>query len=210
MGVNSKHQSKKEVFMAKVLQFINNSTLYEAEPVKIERKKIYGYKEISALDPSGNECRQCYLDASGTILIPPGAIKLSSLDEDGNTVERSEMILVDAKGNPPGNFPSSFDAPVMLEHTVSDEEFLDHLWKGVYQIDNSELAAAAGEKIYAFPFSYRGGHTCDEGFLLAENGVCFLFYGEKTDFPFLNAPDSGVLDDAEEKCDDDDFDFDMM
>ena len=30
--------------MAKVLQFMNGSTLYEAEPVKIERKKIYGYK----------------------------------------------------------------------------------------------------------------------------------------------------------------------
>ena len=196
--------------MAKVLQFQCYGSLYEAEPVKIERKKIYGYKEISALDSNGNECRQCYLDASGTILIPPGAVKLSALDEDGNTVERSEMILVDADGNIPENFPSSFDAPVMLEHTVSEEEFLDHLWKGVYQIDNSELAAATGEKIYAFPFSYRGGHTCDEGFLLAANGECFLFCGEKLEFPFLNAPDSGVLDDVEESCEDDDFEFDMM
>ena len=196
--------------MAKVLQFQCYGSLYEAEPVKIERKKIYGYKDISALDSNGNECRQCYLDASGTILIPPGAVKLSSLDEDGNTVERSGMILVDADGNIPEKFPSSFDAPVMLEHTVSEDEFLDHLWKGVYQIDNSELAAATGEKIYAFPFSYRGGHTCDEGFLLAADGKCFLFYGEKADFPFLNAPDSGVLDDVEENCDDDDFEFDMM
>ena len=196
--------------MAKVLQFMNGSTLYEAEPVKIERKKIYGYKEISALDPAGNECRQCYLDASGSILIPPGAVKLSALDEEGNTVERSEMILVDANGNPPENFPSSFDAPVMLEQTVNEEDFLDHLWKGVYQIKNDELAAVVGEKIYAFPFSYRGGHTCDEGFLLAADGKCFLFYGEKTDFPFLNAPNSSVLDDGEENCDDDDFEFDMM
>lgn len=196
--------------MAKVLQFISENTLYEAEPVKIERKKIYGYKELSALDSNGNECRQCYLDASGTILIPPGAVKLSSLDEDGNTVERSEMILVDANGNPPANFPSSFDSPILLEHTVSEEEFLDHLWKGVYQIDNAELAAAAENKIYAFPFSYRGGHTCDEGFLLAAEGKCFLFYGEKIDFPFLNAPDSGVLDDVEDSCDDNDFEFDMM
>jgi hypothetical protein len=39
--------------MAKVLQFMNGSTLYVAEPVKIERKKIYGYKEISALDSTG-------------------------------------------------------------------------------------------------------------------------------------------------------------
>ncbi len=40
--------------MAKVLQFMKGSTLYAAEPVKIERKKIYGYKEISALDSTGN------------------------------------------------------------------------------------------------------------------------------------------------------------
>lgn len=90
--------------MAKVLQFVNGSTLYEAEPVKIERKKLYGYKEISALDSTGNECRQCYLDASGSILIPPGAVKLSALDEEGNTIERSEMILVDTNGNPPDSF----------------------------------------------------------------------------------------------------------
>ena len=98
--------------MAKVLQFQCYGSLYEAEPVKIERKKIYGYKEISALDSNGNECRQCYLDASGTILIPPGAVKLSSLDEDGNTVERSEMILVDADGNIPARSPISHRQPV--------------------------------------------------------------------------------------------------
>ena len=196
--------------MAKVLQFMNGSTLYEAEPVKIERKKIYGYKEISALDPAGNECRQCYIDASGAILIPQGAVKLSSLDGNGNTIERNEMILLDANGNTPKNYPSSFDTPVRLEHTVNEEDFLDHLWKGVYQIKNDELAAVVGEKIYTFPFSYRGGHTCDEGFLLSSDGVCFLFYGEKTDFPFLNAPDSGVLDDADECGEDDDFEFDMM
>lgn len=196
--------------MAKVLQFMSGSTLYEAEPVKIERKKIYGYKEISALDPAGNECRQCFLDASGTVLIPQGAIKLASLDECGNCIERSEMVLVDADGNPPANYPSSFDAPIALEYAVDEETFLDHIWKGVYQISNPELAAVVGGQIYAFPFSYRGGHTCDEGFLLAANGVCFLFYGEKTDFPFLNAPDSGVLDDVEDTCDDSDFEFDMM
>ena len=35
--------------MAKVLQFQYGGSLYEAEPVKIERKKIYGYKAKSML-----------------------------------------------------------------------------------------------------------------------------------------------------------------
>ena len=46
--------------MAKVLQFQCYGSLYEAEPVKIERKKIYGYKEISALDSNGNEFRRVF------------------------------------------------------------------------------------------------------------------------------------------------------
>ena len=55
------------------------------------------------------------------------------------------MIFVDANGNTPKDFPSSFDTSVLLEHTVSEEKFRDHLWKGGDQIDNAELAAA-GEK----------------------------------------------------------------
>ena len=41
--------------MAKTLQFQFCGSLYEAEPRKVERKKIYGYKEISAIDSNGND-----------------------------------------------------------------------------------------------------------------------------------------------------------
>ena len=196
--------------MAKVLQFQHNGSLYGAEPQKLERKKIYGYKEISAIDSNGNECRQCFLDASGTVLIPQGAIKLASLDKCGNSIERNEMVLVDADGNPPEKFPSSFDAPIVLGRTVDEDTFLDHIWKGVYQISNPELAAVADGKIYSFPFSYHGGHSRDEGFLLTANGACYLFYGEKIEFQFLHAPDAGVLEDMDEDVQDDDFEFEMM
>jgi hypothetical protein len=63
------------------------------------------------------------------------------------------MIFVDANGNTSKDFSSSFDTSVLLEHTVREEKFRDHLGKGGYQIDNAELAAA-GEKIYAFPFNF--------------------------------------------------------
>ena len=196
--------------MAKALQFELAGRLFESEPVKLDRKKIYGHKEIAAFDADGNECTQCQLDAAGELLIPSGAVKIVSLDEDGNSIERDEMILTDAQGNSPENHPSSFEAPLVLNETVSDETFLDHIWKAVYQISNPELAEAVGDNIYSFPFSFRGGHTLDEGFLLAADGACFLFSGEKAEFPLLDAPDAGVLEDEEENNEDDLLEFDLM
>ena len=196
--------------MAKALQFELAGRLFESEPVKLDRKKIYGHKEIAAFDADGNECTQCQLDAAGELLIPSGAVKIVSLDEDGNSIERDEMILTDAQGNSPENHPSSFEAPLVLNETVCDETFLDHIWKAVYQISNPELAEAVGDNIYSFPFSFRGGHTLDEGFLLAADGACFLFSGEKAEFPLLDAPDAGVLEDEEENNEDDLLEFDLM
>ena len=100
--------------MAKALQFELAGRLFESEPVKLDRKKIYGHKEIAAFDADGKECTQCQLDAAGELLIPSGAVKIVSLDEDGNSIERDEMILTDAQGNSPENHPSSFEAPLVL------------------------------------------------------------------------------------------------
>lgn len=196
--------------MAKALQFELAGRLFESEPVKLDRKKIYGHKEIAAFDADGNECTQCQLDAAGELLIPSGAVKIVSLDEDGNSIERDEMILTDAQGNSPENHPSSFEAPLVLNETVSDETFLDHIWKAVYQISNPELAEAVGDNIYSFPFSFRGGHTLDDGFLLAADGACFLFSGEKAEFHLLDAPDAGVLEDEEDNTEDDLLEFDLI
>lgn len=196
--------------MAKALQFELAEKIYNSEPVKLDRKKIYGHKELTAFDSDGKECTQCHLDPAGELLIPQGAIKIASLDESGNSIGRDEMILTDDQGNPPEEYPSSFDAPLKLQHTVSEEEFFDHLWKAVYQINNPELAEAVGNEIYSFPFSFRGGHTLDDGFLLTSENSCFLFSGEKVEFPYLNAPDMGELDDSAENDDDELLEFDMM
>ena len=196
--------------MAKALQFQLADRLYAAEPVKLERKKLYGYKETTAVDSEGRDCLQYQLDPSGTLLIPPGAVKSAALDADGNSLERSEMILLDADGNIPADHPSAFDAPLRLQTTVGDEEFLDHLWKAVYQIADPDLARAVGDDIYAFPFSYRGGPNCDDGFLLATDDRCFLFAGQKADFPYLRAPDAGELDDSAPEFAEDNLEFEMM
>ena len=200
--------------MAKPLQFIIGGSTYDAVPVKLERKKLYGWTDTIATDEAGGVCVLAQLAPGGTLIVPPGGVKPATLDTDGKWLEKSDLTPVDADGNPLTPMPSSFDSPITLDCKATDEEFLDHIWKAVYQLDNAELASAIGEgDIYAFPFSYRGGLSQDDGFLLKSDGTLFLFTGEKVEFEFIGVAEEGVLDDQNEDTsaeEDDELDFSMM
>ncbi len=198
--------------MAQTLRFSLGGTEYEAAPVKIERKKLYGRVDTEATDANGAVCTSVRLDPDGDLIIPAGAVKTALLDEDGQWVERAELKPVDAEGKEVPVTPSSFDGVIALTKKVSSEEFLDHAWKSVYQLDDSSLAAALGDDIYAFSFNYRSGPGSDDGYLLASDGTAFLFSGGKAEFDYIGIEEEAVLDDdVEETSDDeDDFDFGMM
>ena len=140
-------------------------------PVKIERKKLYGRVDTEATDANGAVCKAVRLAPDGELIIPAGALKQALLDEDGQWVERSELKPVDADGNNVAVVPSSFDGVIELSTKVSAEDFLDHVWKSVYQLDEPSLAAALGDDIYAFPFNYRAAPGADEGYLLAPESI---------------------------------------
>jgi hypothetical protein len=198
--------------MAASLKFKVKGAEFEAAPVKVERKKLYGWTETVATDASGAACRTAQVDPDGELLIPPGAVKLGLLDEDGAWVDRSELVAVDAEGKELPIVPSSFGQTIELEKTATAEEFLDHAWKSVYQLDGEGLAEAVGEAIYAFPFNYRADASPEDGFLLASGGKAFLFAGEKLKFEFIGLEEEGVLDDPAEEpeAEEEDFDFGMM
>jgi glycosyltransferase involved in cell wall biosynthesis len=82
----------------------------------------------------------------------------------------------------------------------------------LHNVDNEELAAAVGDDIYAFPFSYRGGLSQDEGYLQKSGETLFLFTGEKVDFEMIGVEEEGVLDDqdAAPAEEDEELDFSMM
>lgn len=198
--------------MAQSLRFKLGGAEYEAAPVKIERKKLYGRVDTEATDASGAVCTAVRLDPDGDLIIPAGALKQALLDEDGQWVERAELKPVDAEGNEVPVVPSSFDGVIELSTKVSAEAFLDHVWKSVYQLDEPSLAAALGDDIYAFPFNYRAAPGADEGYLLASDGTAFLFLGEKSEFAYIGIEEEAVLDEEVEETteDEDDFDFSMM
>jgi len=108
--------------------------------------------------------------------------------------------------------PSSFSQVIELSVKVSDEEFLDHMWKSVYQLDNPDLAAAVGVDIYAFVFNYRADASPEDGFLVAAEGKVFLFDGEKIAFDYVGIDEEGTLDDPSDDPlpEEDELDFSMM
>jgi len=199
--------------MAKELTFILAGTDYAATPVKLERKKIYGWTDIVATDRSGNVCDSVYLSPDDALIIPSGGLKQASVSEDGCWIEKGELTAYSEDGtNKLPIYPSSFDAPIVLKKKVSIEEFLDNDWESVYQLVNADLAAVVGDDIYKFDFSYRGGTNHNDGYLLNTPGGLFLFAGDHQEFPFVSLAEETAIDDTEEAADEevDELDFSMF
>lgn len=197
--------------MAKALRFQLGGTEFDAVPVKVERKKLYGWSEVVATDRTGAVCTTAYLSPDDALVIPSGALKQGTVDSQGRWVDKAALVACDADGNQLAVHPSSFDATIELGTTAADEEFLDHDWDSIYQLDNPALAAAIGDKIYRFPFSYRGGTSLGEAFLLASREGLFLFTGAPQEFPLVGLAEETVIDEDDDTQDDlDDLDFGMF
>ena len=198
--------------MAKDLIFNLLGTEYGAAPVKLERKKVYGWSDIVATNKEGEVCESAYLLSEAALLIPSGGFKQGTVDEAGRWVDKSELKPYDAEGNELPTYASSFDAPIELSETVTIEEFLDNDWESIYQLSNAELAAAVGEKIYKFEFFYRAGHNHNDGYLMNTPGGLFLFAGDKQEFQLVALNDETIIDDLEEEVEEeiDELDFSMF
>jgi hypothetical protein len=197
--------------MAKELKFTIAGTEYGAAPVKLERKKIYGWSDLVATDKSGEVCDSVYLSIDDALLVPSGGYKQGTVDDSGRWVEKSELTACDKDGNPLPQLASSFDAVIELKEKVSAEEFLDNDWEAVYQLVNPDLAAAIGNDIYIFDFCYRAGVNHNYGYLMNATGGLFLFAGDKQEFPLLSLVEQTVIDEVEEVEEEiDELDFSMF
>jgi len=199
--------------MAKELIFQLGGAEYGAAPVKLERKKVYGWSELVATNREGAVCNSAYLSPDDSLIIPTGGLKQGLNDDQGRWIERSEMTACDEEGKAMPVFPSSFDAPISLFCAVDENEFLDNDWESVYQLDNADLAAAVGDKIYKFEFSYRGGVNHNDGYLMNTPGGLFLFAGDRQEFPLVGLTDeTAIEEEVEEEMSEEieDLDFSMF
>ena len=199
--------------MAKELIFKLSGAEYNAAPVKLERKKIYGWTDIVATDKNGDVCGSAYLSPDDALIIPSGGLKQAVVNEEGRWIEKSELIAYDEEGSKVlPTLPSSFDAPIELKEKATAEEFLDNDWESVYQLVNPDLATAVGDDIYKFDFSYRGGTNQNDAYLMNTPAGLFLFAGDKQEFPLVSLAEETTIDDTEEPVEEeiDELDFSMF
>lgn len=205
--------------MGKPLIFKLGEVEYDLEPLKLERKKLYGSIEKVALDGNGDTCSASSLYSELSIIIPKGGTSLGSIDDNGNWVEKSDTKYVYADGTDASLTASSFDAPIELNTTTSIENFLEHNITSIYSLQGEEnhpdfvKAIQDKEEIYTFEFNYRADYEGDPAFMIENEGELFILVGKKIEFEFIGLADEGVLDGEDEEIEEeveDEFDFSMM
>jgi len=196
--------------MARALTFTLDGGSYSAAPTKVDRRKLYGWRQTVALDDAGRECNLASMDGSGTLIIPPGGTGLGVLGPDRQWVERSSLKAVTLDGADAPLLPSSFDAPVELTATATPDDVLDCNIVSVYELDGGDaLATALGDRIVSFDYVYRAGYTSSRAFVLAADSAAFMLVGYKNDFEFVGLNQVDAIDEPEETDDSDDSD-DML
>jgi len=202
--------------MAKQLIF-HTDREYPFSITKLDRKKLYGWKDTEAYDSNGEECVKADIDSSGSFIIPKGGRALGILDRDGNWVEKKKLKAVYKDGSPAVRLPSSFDQPIQLGKTVSLEEFLDYSIESVYILKPGEggedllAQVKKTDEIFTFSFNYHPGYEASHAFLIEDKGNLFVLIGYPSQFEFIRFEQIAEISVEEEDEDfEDDIDFSMM
>ena len=204
--------------MARTITFALDGHEFSVEPMKIDRRKVYGFSEIHAFDDEGNECQLVSTDATGTIIIPKGGITLGVTSPDGMWVERSELKVVGPDGDEVEITKSSYSGVNELTRKVSDEEFLDCSITAMYHLADAspDLVKALGEDIYAFDYCYLDSYETSPGFVMAAEVdsamEVFMFVGKLNEFTYVGFQELAIADDDvdSESEESDEIDFSMF
>lgn len=202
--------------MAKPLVFHCGESELSFSLQKVDRSRLYGYKELEVLDERGGRCELATLASDGQTIIGRGGTGLVTLSADGEWCDKSQLKPVDLEGHEIQPVPSSYSAPIPLAETATVDEYLQHNVRLVYQLqsegDITPLRQPLAEgKIFKFPYSYRGGLEADAGFLLqGEDGNIFFVVGNPTKVEFTGLAQVAAVEEEADTEEADLMDFDMI
>ena len=207
--------------MPKPLRFQLGESEFGFTLKKVDRSKLYGFKQVKALSEDSDTCDLATLAGDGRTLIGKGGTGLGWLDADGSWREKSELKPVGTDGEEIQPVASSFDAPIKLFETATVEDYLEHNIRLVYAVESEDdLTDIQAEldrgTIFKFDYSYRGGLEADAAFLLNNaEGTTMMAVGSPTKVEFLSmaAPATPAEPEADEDSGDDPMgmmDFDMI
>jgi hypothetical protein len=195
--------------MAKALTFDIGGVTFSAEPVKVERKKLYGWQEKIAFDENGKLCQTAYADNSGAFILPAGGVGQGIFTEEGAWVERSSLAAFNADGSPAELKPSSYGGVINLDTAVPPETFLNYTVTAVYFLGaDVGLVSAVGEHIFTFQYCYRDSYETQTAFVLANDTGAFMLVGYDAGFELLEMKQEAVIDeDGADLEENDELDF---
>lgn len=206
--------------MAKPLVFQWRDRPLSFSMSKVDRTKLYGFKETEVLDDRGNRCELATLAQDGQTIVSRGGAALGNLTVDGEWIDKSALRPVNPAGETVQPVASSFAAPIPLTERATLEDYLDCAVRSVYLMESTDdLGELADElrqgTIYRFPYSFRGGLEPDLGFLLANaEGKIFAAIGKPSKVEFLALAQAAAAVDEDELAGDEDeadaMDFSMM
>jgi hypothetical protein len=204
--------------MARKLSFQFAGNQIDFAMHKIDRSRLYGFKDLLVLDEDGETCELNTLAEDGKTLIGKGGTGVGYVDADGNWIEKANLTAVDLEGNVIDPVASSFSNPIELAQKTDTADLLDHNIRLVYRLEAESLDESLAKEladgaIFRFPYSFRGGLVADSGFLLHNDAnEIFFLVGDATCVEFVGlqqaaAPIVDVDDDANT---DDLMDFGMI
>lgn len=200
--------------MARTLTFDINGASIEAAPIKLDRRKLYGWAEMRALTPEGKICHQGGVNSDGVTLVEPGCTKTGLITADGQWTDHSQLLAFNSDGSIATRVESSFSVGIVLDKKASVEDLLNLKVLSVYQLagaDAANLKQQIGNDIYSFPFSYSAGYEHLAAFIFATDSSVFILAGTPCEFDYLSLGHSVILE-CDEDFDllDDELDFSMM
>jgi len=202
--------------MPRSLSFTFNEHPVDFVMHKVDRSRLYGFKELLVLDDEGEPCELHTLAEDGKTLIGKGGTGIGYVDADGNWIEKAELAAVNLEGEEIVPVKSSFSAPIALAEKATESDFLDHNMRLIYRLESeaidekleAELEAGA---IFKFPYSFRGGLMADAGFLLHNSeGEIFFLVADPTTVEFVGLQQVAPTVAEESGGDEDLMDFGMI
>lgn len=183
---------------------------------KVDRSRLYGYKEVEVLDEKGRKCELATLGGDGHTVIGRGGSSFAQLSVDGEWCDKASLKPVDTEGHEITPVPSSYSAPVNLTEPTTVADYLQHNIRLVYVLEPEGDASRLYEElkggaIFKFPYSYRGGLEADAGFLIqGADGNFFMAVGNPTRVEFVGPTQITTVEEEADADDADMMDFDMI
>jgi len=167
--------------MGRKVSFKIEGSLLESEIVKVDRAKLYGNSKKIVFDSSKEECVLSDL-YEGSVILPRGSIGQVLIDENGNSVSRSELIGFNLKGEKVEKVPSIFSIENNCKKVHMDD-FISSSVKSIYQlvINKDEIDSwrkyFINDEVYLFEFNYREDYEGDDAFLISNDDGFFISVG---------------------------------